>query len=243
MKVVNAHKGIRSFRTTVTGREAHSSQTDKGVNAVMVGGRTHHLSGDLAEEMRKRGDPSGRFDPPYTTMQVVGDRRRHRAEHSGAPLHVPMGIPLPARHATRTRSIERFDAHAREHVLPRLQRIAPEADIVTTPRSRVPPLDAARRIALPKRSRASSPAATAARPSPTAPKPAYSRKRASRPSSAARATFSQAHKPNEFIELSQVDACVGLHAPPDRSRLRRTEAARSRPAESDRRSSRTRTSR
>jgi len=36
MKVVNAHKGIRSFRTTVTGREAHSSQVDKGVNAVMV---------------------------------------------------------------------------------------------------------------------------------------------------------------------------------------------------------------
>jgi acetylornithine deacetylase len=33
MQVVNAHKGIRSFRTTVTGREAHSSQTDKGVNA------------------------------------------------------------------------------------------------------------------------------------------------------------------------------------------------------------------
>ena len=39
MKVVNAHKGIRSFRTTVTGREAHSSQTDKGVNAVMVADR------------------------------------------------------------------------------------------------------------------------------------------------------------------------------------------------------------
>ena len=35
MKVVNAHKGIRSFRTTVTGREAHSSQVDRGVNAVM----------------------------------------------------------------------------------------------------------------------------------------------------------------------------------------------------------------
>src|SRR5690348_10396961 len=61
MQVVNAHKGIRAFSTTVTGKEAHSSHTDKGVNAVMVAAELITYLETIAEDMRKRGDASGRF--------------------------------------------------------------------------------------------------------------------------------------------------------------------------------------
>lgn len=70
MKVVDAHKGITAFTTTVTGHEAHSSLTHKGVNAVMQAGRLIAFLGDLAEEKAANADPASRFDPPYSTIHV-----------------------------------------------------------------------------------------------------------------------------------------------------------------------------
>lgn len=35
MRLINAHKGVSVFRTTVTGREAHSSQPHRAANAIM----------------------------------------------------------------------------------------------------------------------------------------------------------------------------------------------------------------
>jgi len=70
MKVVNAHKGAHTFATEVTGREGHSSCTHLGVNSILVAGELLSEIGRLAAEMRERGDPSGRFSPPYTTVHV-----------------------------------------------------------------------------------------------------------------------------------------------------------------------------
>lgn len=70
MSVVNAHKSIYAFRTHVRGLEAHSSATHEGVNAVMIAAELVHFVSGLAEEMKIKGDPSGRFDPPYTSVHV-----------------------------------------------------------------------------------------------------------------------------------------------------------------------------
>jgi acetylornithine deacetylase len=70
MKVVNAHKGAHTFVTEVLGHEAHSSCTHLGVNAILMAGELLSEIGRLADEMRDRGDPSGRFTPPYTTVHV-----------------------------------------------------------------------------------------------------------------------------------------------------------------------------
>jgi len=70
MKVVNAHKGALTFATEVIGHEAHSSYTHLGVNAILVAGELLTEISRLAAEMRERGDPSGRFNPPYTTVHV-----------------------------------------------------------------------------------------------------------------------------------------------------------------------------
>jgi acetylornithine deacetylase len=139
MAVVNAHKGIRSFRTEVTGREAHSSQTDKGVNAVMIAAELIMKLKSLADEMIARGDPSGRFDPPYTSCQsstieggtalnILARHCRFQWEYRFIPETDEFEI------------FNRFQDYVASEVLPRIRRIAPEADIQTTIRSRVPPL-------------------------------------------------------------------------------------------------------
>ncbi|MFN9543264.1 MAG: acetylornithine deacetylase, partial [Alphaproteobacteria bacterium] len=139
MKVVNAHKGIRSFRTTVTGREAHSSQVDKGVNAVMVAAELIMFLAKLANDMRAKGDPTGRFDPPFTSVQSS-------TIEGGTALNIlarECTFQWEYRYLPGTSQddiFEAFDHHARNVVLPRLKAIAPEADIVTTVRSHAPAL-------------------------------------------------------------------------------------------------------
>lgn len=70
MRVINAHKGIQAMHTTVTGLEAHSSRQHEGVSAIMMAGKLIHFIGMLFDEMKEVGDPTGRFEPPYTSMQV-----------------------------------------------------------------------------------------------------------------------------------------------------------------------------
>lgn len=70
MQVVNAHKGALTFSTEVTGHEAHSSLTDQGVNAIMVAGELLGEINRIREDLTARGDPSHRFNPPYSTIHV-----------------------------------------------------------------------------------------------------------------------------------------------------------------------------
>jgi acetylornithine deacetylase len=70
MQVVNAHKAAFTFSTEVTGHEAHSSLTDQGVNAIMVAGELLGEISRIREDLTARGDPSYRFNPPYSTIHV-----------------------------------------------------------------------------------------------------------------------------------------------------------------------------
>lgn len=70
MKVVNAHKSAVTFATEVTGHEAHSSLTHHGVNAIMVAGELLSEINRIREDLIEAGDPTNRFDPPYSTVHV-----------------------------------------------------------------------------------------------------------------------------------------------------------------------------
>ena len=205
MKVVNAHKGIRSFRTTVTGREAHSSQVDKGVNAVMVAAELIMFLAKLADDMRAKGDPTGRFDPPFTSVQSS-------TIEGGTALNIlarECTFQWEYRYLPGTSQddiFEAFEAHARNVVLPRLKAIAPEADIVTTVRSHAPALVA----------REGCPAEALARQltgANHAEAVSYGTEaglfqEAGIPSViCGPGDIREAHKPNEYIEITQVAAC------------------------------------
>ena len=104
MQVVNAHKAALTFSTEVTGHEAHSSLTDQGVNAIMVAGELLGEINRIREDLTARGDPSHRFDPPYSTVHVgvieggtakniIPRRCSFQWETRLLPLADPMEVP------------------------------------------------------------------------------------------------------------------------------------------------------
>jgi acetylornithine deacetylase len=70
MQVVNGHKSAVRFSTEVTGHESHSALTDQGVNAIMVAGEIIHEINNIREDLIAQGDPTGRFNPPYSTIHI-----------------------------------------------------------------------------------------------------------------------------------------------------------------------------
>ena len=70
MQVVNGHKSAVRFSTEVTGFEGHSAHTDQGVNAIMVAGEIIHEINSIRRDLIEMGDPSGRYDPPYSTVHI-----------------------------------------------------------------------------------------------------------------------------------------------------------------------------
>ncbi len=69
MKVVNSHKGIRHLLTKVYGHENHSS-TDRGVNAISYAAEIVTFIDEIQEEMRGRIPEVEGFDPPYATVHT-----------------------------------------------------------------------------------------------------------------------------------------------------------------------------
>ena len=70
MRLADRHKSVHRLRTTVTGLEAHSAHTDRGVSAILAAGRLIAFLDDLALRFRAAADPEGGFDPPCHTVHV-----------------------------------------------------------------------------------------------------------------------------------------------------------------------------
>ncbi|WP_342151892.1 acetylornithine deacetylase [Methylorubrum sp. SB2] len=70
LQVADAHKSIVTYNTTVHGHEAHSAKPMLGANAVMAAADLIAELNRIADAMVARGDASGRFDPPNTTVHV-----------------------------------------------------------------------------------------------------------------------------------------------------------------------------
>jgi acetylornithine deacetylase len=139
LAVVDAHKSVVTFRTIVHGFEAHSSKPYLGASAVMAAAEMVTELNRIADEMMERGDPSGRFDPPYTTVHVGtisgGTARNIMAkectfhwEFRGLPSLDPQEIPT------------RLDRFANGVVLKRLNRFGDFGRIETELHVAVPGL-------------------------------------------------------------------------------------------------------
>ena len=205
MTVVNAHKSGYSFMTEVTGLEAHSSVTHLGVNSIMAASELIGELGRVGAEMMARADRSGRFDPPYTTVHVgtieggtalniVPRCCSFHWEYRGLPDQDDDEIP------------GRFNGFAEDTVLSKMQAVSDEARIETTCVNAVPglvpqegsPAEAlALRLAQQNDTFAVS-YGTEAGLFQEAGMPAVI---------CGPGDILQAHKPNEFLTLEQVERC------------------------------------
>jgi acetylornithine deacetylase len=139
LEVVDAHKSVVTFATTVHGFEAHSSKPYLGASAVMTAAEIIAELNRIGDEMMERGDTSGRFDPPYTTVHVgviSGGTARNilsksctfHWEFRGLPSLDPQEIP------------SRLDRFVEEIALKRLNRFGEYGRIETVLEAAVPGL-------------------------------------------------------------------------------------------------------
>jgi acetylornithine deacetylase len=70
MQPVIAHKGMHRFRCCVKGREAHSSYTNRGVNAIEYAAQIVVFIRQLADRMAELEQRDYGFTVPYTTLQT-----------------------------------------------------------------------------------------------------------------------------------------------------------------------------
>ncbi|GGY25744.1 acetylornithine deacetylase [Paludibacterium paludis] len=70
MRPVIAHKGIAHYRCVVTGREAHSSLTPQGVNAIEFAARLITHIRKLADAEAQFGHRHALYDVPFATLQT-----------------------------------------------------------------------------------------------------------------------------------------------------------------------------
>ncbi len=72
MKIIDAHKGCYEYTTYFEGLAGHSSQPQKGVSAVEYAAKYANKLIELREELKKRAPTDSIFDPPFSTLQVGG---------------------------------------------------------------------------------------------------------------------------------------------------------------------------
>ena len=72
MKIIDAHKGCYEYTTYFEGLAGHSSMPHKGVSAVEFASRYANKLIELREELKKRAPKDSIFDPPFSTLQVGG---------------------------------------------------------------------------------------------------------------------------------------------------------------------------
>jgi len=70
MVAVSGHKGISYFRVTVTGREAHSSQTQLGISAIMEAVQLMASLTKLSARLEREADPASPFTPKGATLTI-----------------------------------------------------------------------------------------------------------------------------------------------------------------------------
>lgn len=205
MKVVSAHKGMWFFRTVVTGKEAHSSQTHRGVSAVMTGARLIAKLDEMAKARAATADPDCKFVPPYTTIHVgtvlggtAANIISRRCEFVCDVRNLPEDFP---------EDIQReYEAWIETEILPEMHAVEPSTRIDVTTENVVPGL----------REDLDSEAETLVRQLTGDNDVSYVPygTEAGQFQAAGMAavvcgpgSIDQAHQPNEFIEADQIDQC------------------------------------
>lgn len=140
MQMVVAHKGIHTFCCEVQGKNAHSSLTPDGVNAIEYAARLIVFINQLAQQLQQRADLDHAFDVPFATVStglirggtainIVPDYCAFEFDYRNLP------------HMTVDELIEPIRQYISTQLLPAMRKVAPEAAIKLNHVVNVPPLN------------------------------------------------------------------------------------------------------
>ncbi len=130
MRVVEGHKGCYEYTTEFTGLEGHGSKPDRGVNAVEYAVRYAARLLELRETLKRHVDPLGRHDPLWPTLQVgrIAGGTARNIIAGGCSLEWEM---RPIRHAEAELVKREMAKFVDEELLPAMRAVHPDAAIVT----------------------------------------------------------------------------------------------------------------
>ncbi len=212
MQIVSAHKGMLDKVCTITGCAGHSSLPDQGVNAIASAAKLISFLHQLSEEIKQNGPFDARFTPPHSTIHVgkieggvavniIPEHCQFEFEIRNIPTQDPVDIAA---------KLERFAA---EKVLPEMQVVSTKSAIQWHINSVFPGLDTTDDAELIKWMR----------------RALNSKNRLGAVSYGTEAglfseigvqtivcgpgSIEQAHRPDEFVTLSELEACLDfMHA-------------------------------
>lgn len=130
MRVIEGHKGCHEYTTEFTGLECHASRPDLGVNAVEYAARYISRLMELGEEVKRFAPPNSRFEPPWTTLQIGRIQGGMARNVVAGQCEVEWEMrPVMARDGDFVKSS--IQTYVDEVLKPEMRRISPDADIVT----------------------------------------------------------------------------------------------------------------
>ena len=208
MEVADAHKSVATIHTVVRGHEAHSALPALGANAVAAAADI--VSRDRPPRPRIReGTVRSALRAALFDAACRGDPWRDGAQHPRPRMRFPLGVPRSARASRSVAPIAQVQAFIDTVALPRLTRFVSGPSIATEIEADAPPL--------------------AAEPGSVAETLALRLTRSNRTIAVSFATESghfqaaglptvvcgpgsidQAHKPDEYVEESQLAACLAF---------------------------------
>ncbi|MFN0262394.1 acetylornithine deacetylase [Tepidamorphus sp. 3E244] len=206
MEVVDAHKGISDFSTEIIGHESHSSMDLVAGNALVAGARFIGELMRLREQYVSRGDASGRFVPPYTSIHA-GQINAGTATNI-VPRRCEIGWEVRSlpEHKSTDVADAMADFCARE-LLPVLQAASPDTYIETVMKVDAPglaPDPGSLAETLAKRLSGHNDTHTVS----YATEAGLFQLAGSPTVVCGPGGIAQAHRPNEYISLAQVDTCL-----------------------------------
>ncbi|QDZ02664.1 acetylornithine deacetylase [Nitratireductor mangrovi] len=208
MGVIEGHKGCYEYTTDFTGLEGHGSAPERGVNAVEYATRYITRLLDLGEQLKERAPASSRFEPPWTTVQVGrmtgGAARNIIAGQCSVEWEMR---PITIDDADFVKSD--LDAYVSTVLRPAMQAVSPDADIVThvigeVQGLRAVPESEARRIVCELTG------AEDAGVVPFGTEAGLFQTAGISSVICGPGSIEQAHKPDEFVALDQLQACITM---------------------------------
>ena len=208
MKAIEGHKGCCEYTTHFHGKAGHGSMPEIGVNAVEYAMRYGTKLMDIAQDLQGRAPENGRFAPPWTTLNIGRITGGHI--HNVIPENCRIDWEFrPVQDADFSYIKNTVETYVSDTLLPEMQRRDPNANITTEIVGEVVGLEPtdqneARDIVLeltgqnhadvvPFGTEAGIFAALGMSVVVCGP-----------------GSIEQAHKPDEFIDLSQLDACLSF---------------------------------
>ncbi len=208
LSIIDSHKGVALFTTDITGVPGHSGQPAKGISAIELGVEFMNVLLRMADAKKSKPYIGSRFDPSYTTFNLGivkgGTAENIIAEHCRIEWQARAhpGDDLDA-------TVSQIDAEAQAKLKPRFAAFAPRAGMKTCTCFDIPPLmptanNPGQKILGKLTGRDETQAVSFATEA------GFFQKLGAHVVVCGPGSIDQAHKADEFVEKSQLSACVDL---------------------------------